>query len=327
MDSTFDGSSMEARDAKISVVIPAWNSAHFLPRSLGSVFAQTLRPREVIVVDDGSTDSTAATAEKLGAKVIRQANGGSAAARNAGMAAADGDWIALLDADDWWEPEKLARQASLIRPGLVLIYTGVKYHGSDGRCSAVAALDPRAVRDRLRYRNPIVTSSVLVDRSAMLELGGFRETLQTCEDWEMWLRLANCGSVDAVADPLTNYYVQAESLSSAPERMLNGLAAILEPVLLADQRGWPRWAWRRRIWASQLLSAALIARDNYRPGEIRYLVRSLRAWPSPFWLPRRWACLAVSLKNALAQARNRRPQPDLAREESTARYNQESSAR
>ena len=85
---------------KISVVIPAYNAERFLPRCLKSVFAQTLKPEEVIVVDDGSTDNTAALAAELGTTVISQTNSGIAAARNNGIRHASGEWIALLDADD-----------------------------------------------------------------------------------------------------------------------------------------------------------------------------------------------------------------------------------
>src|ERR1035438_4421395 len=111
---------------KISVVIPAYNAASFLPRCLKSVFAQTLKPEEVIVVDDGSSDNSAALAEELGAKVIRCQNGGPAAARNAGIHSTSSDWIAFLDADDMWAPKKLERQVVLIRPETVMVYCSIR---------------------------------------------------------------------------------------------------------------------------------------------------------------------------------------------------------
>src|SRR5580698_3310993 len=96
-----------SRCMKISVVIPAYNAAHFLPRCLNSVFAQTLQPAEVIVVDDGSTDDSADVARKLGARVVSRLNGGLSAARNTGVHNSSSEWVALLDADDMWSPEKL----------------------------------------------------------------------------------------------------------------------------------------------------------------------------------------------------------------------------
>jgi glycosyltransferase involved in cell wall biosynthesis len=289
---------------KISVVIPAYNAAHFLPRSLGSVFAQTLQPLEVIVVDDGSTDSTAQVAEQLGAKVIRRPNGGLAAARNTGIQHASGDWIALLDADDSWSPEKLERQAACVRPDTVLVYTGARFFDDRGSRGEQRAVDPARARKLLRYCNPILPSSVLLRRQEALAAGGFREDTRTCEDWEMWVRMIPFGAFTAVDEPLTSYYVHPASLSASPERMLAGLKAILEPTLLAPYRGIERWIWRRRIWARQLISAALIARDNHLKGELRYALRSLLSWPSPFWESQRFAVFLVSLRNRLLSKRN-----------------------
>ena len=117
---------------KISVIIPAYNAARFLPRCLKSVFAQTLQPDEVIVVDDGSTDNTATLAAALGARVISQRNGGISAARNTGYQNATGAWIALLDADDLWSPAKLERQVARIRPDTILVYTGFRLFDDHG---------------------------------------------------------------------------------------------------------------------------------------------------------------------------------------------------
>ncbi len=98
------------RVADVSVVIPAYNAAAFLAETLASVFAQTVPPAEIIVVDDGSTDDTAGIARNLGATVISRANGGISAARNTGVRAARSEYLALLDADDLWMPEKLEVQ-------------------------------------------------------------------------------------------------------------------------------------------------------------------------------------------------------------------------
>ena len=135
---------------KISVVIPAYNVARFLPRCLKSVFAQTLKPEEVIVVDDGSTDNTAALAEGLGAKVISRQNGGPGAARNTGINNASSEWIALLDADDMWAPEKLERQVVRIRPETVIVYTGIRIFDDNGVRGERPAIDATSARKMLR---------------------------------------------------------------------------------------------------------------------------------------------------------------------------------
>lgn len=297
-------------EGKISVVIPAYNAAHFLPRSLNSVYAQTLAPHEVIVVDNGSTDDSGKVASSFGATVIRLETPGLAAARNAGIRHATGEWIALLDADDWWAPEKLARQVSAILPHVVLVYTGIRLCDDKGTRSERTAVSPDAARPILRYSNPIAPSTALLRRDAVLAAGGFVEGSPGCEDWAMWVQLMPFGAFAAVSDPLTNYYLHPQSLSASPERMLDGLRAILEPVLLARYRGLERWMWRRRIWAQQLCSAGQIAKDNSVKGELGYFARSLTAWPSPFWQPRRFACFATSAQSALLRSLGAsRPQP------------------
>jgi glycosyltransferase involved in cell wall biosynthesis len=282
---------------KISVVIPAYNAARFLPRCLESVFAQTLKPDEVIVVDDGSTDNTAALAEELGARVISQPNGGLSAARNTGIRNASSEWIALLDADDLWAPTKLERQAARIQPDTVLVYTGIRIFDDNGIRSENPAIDAISAKKMLRYRNPITPSTVLARREALLQNGGFREDIRACEDWEMWVRLQQLGNFESVGDPLTNYYVYPSSLSANPEKMLHALDQIIDSMLLAGLHGLHRWVWRRRILAVQLCSAGLIARDNGLKGEIGYMFQSLCVWPSPWWEPGRFAMFAVSVRN------------------------------
>jgi glycosyltransferase involved in cell wall biosynthesis len=284
---------------KISVVIPAYNAARFMPRCLASVVAQTLKPYEIIVVDDGSTDSTAALAAELGAKVISQPNGGLSAARNTGIRNASGEWIALLDADDLWAPEKLERQAARIQSDTVLVYTGIRYFDDKGVRGETPAIDAISAKKRLRYHDSITPSTVLARREMLLRDGGFREEIRACEDWEMWVRLQYLGNFEEVTDPLVDIYLHSDSLSANPERMLLALHQIVDTTLLTDLRGFRRWVWRRRICAYQLQSAALIARDNGLKGELSYMYRSLRAWPSPFWQPRRFVILAVSVRNRL----------------------------
>jgi glycosyltransferase involved in cell wall biosynthesis len=289
------------RGITISVIIPAYNAARFLPRCLNSVFAQTLKPAEVIVVDDGSTDDTAAVAAALGARVISQANGGISAARNTGIRNASGDWLAFLDADDLWAPEKLERQAARIRPETVLVYTGIRIFDDKGVRGEKPAIDPIAARKMLRYCNPITPSTVLLRREAVAQIGGFRKGLDACEDWGLWFRLQPLGQFEAVPEPLTDYYVYPKSLSANPEKMLRGADVIIDATLTADLRGFARWAWRRRIRATQLCSAGLIARENELDSELRYMFQSLCAWPSPAWQPKRFARFAVSLKNRIVE--------------------------
>ena len=284
---------------KISVVIPAYNAAHFLPRCLESVYAQTLQPDEVIVVDDGSTDNTAAVATELGAKVVSRPNGGLSAARNTGIQNASSEWIALLDADDMWAPEKLERQATRVHPETVLVYTGIRIFDDNGIRDEIPAADAVSALKVLRYRNPITPSTALVRRTAVMQDGGFREDLRACEDWEMWVRLQRLGQFEGIPDPLTDYYVYPNSLSANPGKMLEALDQIIDTTLVKDLSGLDRWAWKHRIRAVQLGSAGLIARDHGLDSELGYMFQSLWTWPSPLWQPARFAMFAVSARNRM----------------------------
>ncbi len=287
------------RLVNISVVIPAYNAAHFLPRCLKSVFAQTLAPAEIIVVDDGSTDDTADVAKKLGACVVSRPNGGLSAARNTGVRSSSSDWIALLDADDLWSPDKLRLQAERVQDDTVLVYTGIRSFDDTGVRQVSIADRSEVVREKLQYCNPIAPSTVLARRDALARDGGFREDIRACEDWEMWVRLKRLGSFAFVPDAVTDYYVSPSSMSANPKRMLDAMEQILATTLVADLAGPARWMWARRVRATQLYSAALIARDNRLKGEVAYILRSLIAWPSPFWEPHRFPGLGVSLRNQL----------------------------
>lgn len=294
---------------RISVIIPAHNSARFLPRCLKSAFGQTLKATEVIVVDDGSTDNTAGLARELGAQVIVRANGGVSAARNTGIHSAQGDWIAFLDADDEWEPEKLKAQAALIQSDVVLIYTGTRIFDDNRVRGTNLATEPSRTTKTLRYGNPITTSSVIARRDALIRAGGFREDLTACEDWELWVRLQRVGRFDAVPEALTGYYVHPTSLSADPQRMVDTMEKVIDSTLVSDLNGLNRWAWKQRIRAVQMCSAALVARDNGIKGELGYMLRSLLAWPSPFWEPRRFAIAAVSILSGGLRPSRVKPTP------------------
>jgi len=217
--------------AEIAVVIPAFDSAATLAETIASARAQTLSPKEIIVVDDGSADESAAVAERAGARVIRRANGGPGAARNTGIAATRCPWIAFLDADDLFEPDKLEKQVERLNA------SGASACCTDAwllRDSAplvrknLSKVVPAqiAFADLLRG-NPIVCSSMLASRDALVTAGLFDEdrVLVATEDYDLWLRLAKRGGIDYVDLPLVRYRVGRASLTSN-ERFLRGIDRI-----------------------------------------------------------------------------------------------------
>lgn len=181
----------------VSVIIPAWNAAGTLARALDSVAAQTRRPDEVIVVDDGSSDDTVAVAARhpAGVRVVSQPNAGPAQARNRGAAQAAGTLLAFLDADDVWHPDKLAAQLAVFaaHPAVALCATPFRYFPTE----AAPVFDPpgsgdvtlvRDFRDLLRGYY-LGTPTVVLRREVFLACGGFDTSLRFGEDVDLWLRV------------------------------------------------------------------------------------------------------------------------------------------
>jgi glycosyltransferase involved in cell wall biosynthesis len=288
---------------KISVVIPTYNYGTYLSRAIESVLAQTHPVHEIIVVDDGSTDDTRATAARFGERIryIFQENRGLSAARNTGIRAATGEWVAFLDADDWWLPEKIQLQVAAADrdPQTGLVYTAAWTQTPDGAAGLVPATPPARIWPKLRYSNCVSNgSSAMVRRDALLAEGGFDELLTACEDWDMWVRLARKYRFAVVEAPVTMIAVWPQSMSSNHERMLANTEKIIDKTLLAGLRGWRRSLWRRRVWGAQLFGAAITARNLGPTDERRLLLRSLIQWPSPVFLPRRWAALFLNVIRA-----------------------------
>lgn len=202
---------------RISVVIPAYNAERTIIRTLESVFAQTFPPHEIIVVDDGSQDRTAEVVSQLAPRVrlIRQGNAGPAAARNHGIREATGEWIALLDSDDTWLPEKLQRQARELRPDVALVHCYI--------VEAVDEVDAELDFETLWRGNRIGTSSVILSKSAFNAVGGFNEDrrMMGVEDYNLWLRLAGAGlKIVTVKEPLSSYTRTETSLSLQTTRVI-----------------------------------------------------------------------------------------------------------
>src|SRR5688572_4229057 len=183
---------------KVSVIIASYNYGRFVGQAIRSVLDQTWRDREVIVVDDGSTDDTAAVVRTFGDSVraIHQANRGLSGARNTGLRAASGQYVACLDSDDLWLPDKLARQVAVLdaRPDVGLVYADAVYfddasgtslgrHGERYRHA-----DGHVTADLITRGNFIPSPTPLFRRAAVDVVGDFDETLRHSEDWDMWIR-------------------------------------------------------------------------------------------------------------------------------------------
>ena len=271
----------------VSVVIPAFNAASCIRRALDSVLAQTWERYEIIVVDDGSTDNSSEVLARYGKQlnVVCQANGGPSVARNRGLMEARGRYVAFLDADDYWLPEKLERQVALLdaRPEV-------------GFCStATAVVDPEGkhVRDwpccheeplleTLFMRSSAVsgsTSGVLARRAVLLEAGGFDERLRGFEDPDLWIRLAARTAYACIPLALT-------VVVRTPNSVSGNLAAMCAATLasFAKNRALLPPNKRGSYWRAACAGAlADYAKGAYRSGQrtqaLAWLLQALRRSP------------------------------------------------
>jgi hypothetical protein len=271
-----------------AAIIPAYNAAPFLKRAIASVLAQTTPPAEIVVVDDGSTDDTAKIAAAFPqVTLVSQENKGLSAARNAGVNAAKSDYVAFLDADDWWEPEHLENALKAI--GIGAKWTASAWVKTDGLARTellpFAASGPREYLDVAAYRSVIVPSGVTVERRLLLEVGGFPENVRRhAEDKITWAKLAaKCPNTFFIAKPTVNYFQHAGSITKAKiapqERIETGLnrAAMLLNILDAN----PCKAARRMARGTALRSAqSLMRMGGAIPGEpFRRVLKPLRPLP------------------------------------------------
>jgi glycosyltransferase involved in cell wall biosynthesis len=221
---------------KVSIVIPAYNASRTIAETIESAIAQTHRNLEILVVDDGSTDETLAIAEGIAkrdqrVRTILQANGGVAAARNAGIAASTGAFIAPLDADDLWHPAKVERQLQVFdrnddRMGLVYTWFALIDHRS-----RVVQLRHRPdhqgeVLAALAFHNFIGNgSSAMIRRDALAHTNGYDSSLrarggQGCEDWKLYFQIAERYHFGLVPAALTGYRHLPDNMSSDVLQML-----------------------------------------------------------------------------------------------------------
>ncbi|MDE2083006.1 MAG: glycosyltransferase family 2 protein, partial [Burkholderiales bacterium] len=279
--------SSQYRDGfSVSVVIPTYNRAAFLPAAVASIRAQSRACDEIVIVDDGSRDDTREVVARLGAGVryLPQANAGPAAARNRGIEAARGTLVAFLDTDDRWLPQKIERQLALFsrEPALALVAADMAIEDNAsgqhvasnfarrGLKACFDELDGRPVPQapqRLLKLNFINTSTVLARREVLQALGGFDTRLRYGEDLELWLRIA---ARHPIACEPSVQEIRVEHASNVTKSV--------EPMLL----GYVRMAEVIREWAREPMVGWGLSADRYVADalvELGYWYFSQQRWP------------------------------------------------
>lgn len=217
----------------VSVIIPTYNRASYVLQAIESVRRQTFSDYEIIVVDDGGFDATRKLlVQYAGERFLylrADHNVGLAAARNLGIRAARGKFIAFLDDDDLWHPEKLFRQIETFErtPDAALLHSGYRVIGPDGSARDVQPkARGRAYRQLLAW-NSIAASSVIIRTDIAPEIF-FDERLSGCADWDLWLRIARCHHIDYCAEPLVFYRLHSENMHKNTAVMEQDTFRILE---------------------------------------------------------------------------------------------------
>jgi glycosyltransferase involved in cell wall biosynthesis len=290
----------------VSVVIPAYNVQRFIRQALDSVLAQSYQDFEVLVIDDGSTDGTAEIAAEYGepVRVLRQENAGPSAARNHGVREARGDFVAFLDADDLWRPEKLAEQMPLFddagRVGLV--YCRFQRMDAEGQPLPTEPWPTPTgeVYYRMLERSYVPASTPVVRASCFERAGTFPEDMSWAEDWHLWIRIARHYQFACADQVLVEHRETEGGLWSQTERAHQGVLEVLARTAReTDDRRTKAICRRMTRRARRNHAMDLLRGGQWRAGRAA-LLRALARWP---WDPVALAALGLSVAPAFLRRR------------------------
>jgi len=282
---------MQTHHPLVSIIIPVYNQAQYLPQSINSALSQTYTHCEIIVVDDGSTDETAAIASCYRDKIryIYQENHGLAGARNTGIRAADGQLIGLLDSDDSLQPDYLETMVSLAHkyPEATVFYCSAQCMDASGYLLPQIVGLNTTKHDNLYISllqsNFLIPSTIIMRRSTVIEANYFDQELRSCEDWDLWLRILPDTKFIGTEELLVHYRVHEQSLSANVSGMQTAKQAVIEKLFGLDDGAYARWEPEKRTAFSGLYRYFLITSiqrgGNWQAG-IENLYKSLRADPS-----------------------------------------------
>ncbi len=282
---------------QVSVIIPTYNRARAADRAVRSVLHQSYQDLEIIVVDDGSTDDTQKVIEELDDQRLRyirhERNRGGSAARNTGIEAAHGHYIAFLDSDDEWLPQKLERQAQFLQssePSVGAVCAGFVVVDERGHTGGVRIPSDRSVTlDELFCRNSIGTASTVVVKRECFERVQFDPAMESCQDWDMWIRLAKRYKFAFVPEVLVRYHFNRYGMITANSRAVADGHLRIAQKYLRDADTYSRGRRAQHLFALGRRLVGLADDQDYsdptRFGR-QLLIKALRARPlAIWWLP------------------------------------------
>lgn len=275
----------------ISIIIPNYNQERFVSKAIQSALAQTCPAGEIIVIDDGSTDNSAKIVKSFGPHIryFWQMNKGLAGARNTGIHLSHGDYIALLDADDEWYSNYLERMIGFAdqNPDASVFYCQAQAIDPQGNILPQVfggpALPFQDLYQTLLRANFIIPSTILMRRTAVMQVGLFDQNLRSCEDWDLWLRLLPTYKIVGMNDILVKYRIHGTSLSNDPVGMQSAQRSVVEKHFGLDDGNPELWSQDKR-WAFGGLYryhalTSIQRQGNWEMGA-RYLVQAFKADPS-----------------------------------------------
>lgn len=275
-------------DPLVSVIIPTRNRRKLVFRAVESVLRQDFRDVEILVIDDGSTDGTAAALEAAGhCQVIRMNQAGPAVARNAGIATARGQYLAFLDSDDHWEPHHLScLLKAMDSPRVGLAYSPTRTVTLDGQPLGGRRDRRKCYSGRVAeylFRHVFIhTSNVLCRTDLVRQVGAFDKSMPVCEDYHLWLRMALLCEFVSV-DQLTAFRCWHGQALSRQDRVRNSVvrAAMLERFYLAEggRQAIPHITAYRRLGKVFFQAGRALARAGQRGDALRFFARSVRYRP------------------------------------------------
>ena len=285
----------------VSVVIATYNMARYLPQAVQSVLSQSYTNVEVQIVDDGSSDETAAVVrqwqEDPRVRVHRQVNGGQARAKNQGVTLSRGRFVAFLDADDLWLPDKLARQMPLFKghPEVGVVYSDYQCVDGEGHVLAqeLARMRRGWVSDALLIENFVGYSTGVVRRECLERYGGFDETLRMGIDYDLWLRLSAHYQFDFVPEKTMQYRIWSGQMSKNYRRRYESAIRIMQDFIDNNPGLVPRRL-VREAWAHTYAGRGntILWREDDRVEAYRDYLRALSFVP---WYWPAWRALLRSL--------------------------------